>query len=359
MSNCERINRSLVDASQRGTQVEVVTKPVAARRTHAVTLDLVIPVYNEEQVLPELLRVVAETFDESERARLGVRTVRCLFVDDGSQDRTLETIQQHAPEGLGIRVLRLSRNFGHQAAVSAGLAESSGDLVAVLDADLQDPPACVVEMIERWREGYEVIYGQRRNRDASIALRFLYAAFYRLFRLLSPIDVPVDAGEFCLMSRRVVDELNRLPEVVRFPRGLRAWLGFPQIAVEYDRPARHAGASSYGWGDLYRLGTEGIASLSLRPLQVAQLIALVYLALAVLGVTALLFNLFGAMELRTQLSIVIVLLLASNSMILFCMYILGAYLGRTYFEVKGRPAYIVYEDLKVKEAPPARGEPSP
>jgi glycosyltransferase involved in cell wall biosynthesis len=336
-----------------------VTKPAMARRTNEVSLDLVIPVYNEEQVLPALLRAVAEAFDETERARLGVGSVRCLFVDDGSQDLTLETIREHAPDGLGVRVVSLSRNFGHQAAISAGLALSSGDLVAVMDADLQDPPACIREMIERWREGYVVVYGQRRSRAASAALRFSYAAFYRMFQWLSPIDVPADAGDFCLMSRRVVDELNRLPESLRFPRGLRAWLGFPQIAVEYDRPARRAGTSSYGWGDLYHLATEGIVSLSLRPLQVAQMIALVYLVLAVFGVTALLFNLLGAIELRTQLSIVMVLLLASNSLILFCMYILGAYLGRTYLEAKGRPAYVVYQDVTVKEAAPSHSEPTP
>jgi glycosyltransferase involved in cell wall biosynthesis len=340
-----------------GIQAKGGTRPGAVQRRDEVTLDLVIPVHDEEPVLPALLGALAKTFAEPERSRLGITAVTCLFVDDGSGDRSVETIQDCAPEGLGIRILRLSRNFGHQAAISAGLAHSTADLVVVMDADLQDPPECVVEMVDRWREGYEVAYGQRRNREASPVLRILYPAFYRLFRWLSPIDVPVDAGDFSLMSRRVVDELNRLPESLRFPRGLRAWLGFPQIAVAYDRPARKAGQSSYGWRDLYHLATEGIASLSVRPLKIAQVLALVYLLLAGLGVSALLFNLFGETELRTQLSIVILLLLTSNSLILFCMYILGAYLGRAYTEVKGRPAYVVYEDLEV--APSARSGRAP
>ncbi len=326
-----------------------MTKPAAIRRQDEVSLDLVVPVHDEEQVLPELIRTLETTFDDACRSRLGLRSVRCIFVDDGSRDRSVEVIQQQAPVGLGIRLLRLSRNFGHQAAVSAGLAHSDADLVAVLDADLQDPPATVCDMIEQWRHGYEVVYGQRRNREASPALRFLYAAFYRLFRWLSPIDVPVDAGDFCLLSRRVVDELDALPEAVRFPRGLRAWVGFPQAAVAYDRPARRAGQSSYGWRDLYNLATEGIASLSLRPLQVAQLLALVYGALSLLGLAAIWLDLFGAADAGTRIDVVIVLLLASNSIILFCIYILGAYLGRTYLEAKGRPSFIVYEDIAVRE----------
>jgi len=326
------------------------------RETARVTLDIVIPMYDEEAVLPALLEDLAGTFSAEARSRHGIARVNCLFVDDGSRDSSVAIVRASEPSGLGVRVMRLSRNFGHQAAVSAGIANSSADLVAVIDADLQDPPDCILEMLGKWREGFEVVYGQRRQRKEGLLKRFLYASFYRLFRLLSPIDVPVDAGDFCLMSRRAVEELNRLPEAVRFPRGLRAWIGFPQTAVEYERPSRAAGESRYGWRDLYHLGTEGIASLSLRPLQMSQALALIYLVLSVGGVTALLFNVFAETDLRTQLTLILLLILVSNSFVLFCMYILGAYLGRAYWEVKGRPAYIVRDVLVVSEPPEDEGE---
>jgi dolichol-phosphate mannosyltransferase len=310
--------------------------------------------YDEAPVLPVLFEALSSTFTPDTCSKYGIASVNCLFVDDGSRDSSIATAQEAAVERLGVRILRLSRNFGHQAAVCAGLANSSADLVAVMDADLQDPPALIPEMVEKWRDGFEVVYGRRASRQEGPLKRLLYAAFYRLFRLLSPIDVPVDAGDFCLLSRRAVDELNRLPEAVRFPRGLRAWIGFPQTAIQYDRPARAAGKSSYGWRDLYNLATEGIASLSLRPLQVAQVLALLYLLLSLGAVIALLQNTFAETELRTQLSLLILLLIGSNSLILLCLYILGAYLGRTYSEVKGRPSYIVYQDLVVQE--PARLE---
>ena len=330
-------------------ETESVRRSSSDRQHARVTLDLVIPMHDEAPVLPALLEALSATFTPETCSKSGIASVNCLFVDDGSQDASIATVRAAEVDGLGVRILRLSRNFGHQAAVSAGLANSSADLVAVMDADLQDPPACVPEMIGEWRNGFEVVYGERANRQEGLAKRLLYASFYRLFRFLSPIDVPVDAGDFCLLSRRAVDELNRLPEAVRFPRGLRAWIGFPQTAVRYDRPARAAGRSSYRWRDLYNLATEGIASLSLRPLQIAQMLALAYLLLSLLGVTALLLNVFDETELRTQLNLMFLLLIVSNSLVLFCLYILGAYLGRTYFEAKGRPSFIVYEDLIVRK----------
>jgi dolichol-phosphate mannosyltransferase len=329
----------------------------SVKRTFA-TLDLVIPIYDEALVLPALFQALRTTFTPEACSRLEITSVNCLFVDDGSRDSSVAAIQAETFEGLGVRILSLSRNFGHQAAISAGVAESSADLVAVMDADLQDPPECILEMIEEWRKGFEVVYGKRANRKEGLLKRFLYASFYRLFRLLSPIDVPVDAGDFCLMSRRAVDELNRLPESVRFPRGLRAWIGFPQTAVQYDRSARAAGQSSYGWGDLYNLATEGIASMSLKPLKLAQLLAILYLLLSLGGLTALLLNIFERPDIQTQLSMLLVLLVASSSLILFCLYILGAYLGRAYLEVKGRPSYIVYKDLVVREPTDIAREPS-
>jgi dolichol-phosphate mannosyltransferase len=337
-------------------ETETVARSSSDGRNARISLDLVIPMYDETAVLPALFEALSSTFTPEACSKSGIDSVNCVFVDDGSRDSSIATVRAAEIDGLGIRILRLSRNFGHQAAVSAGLANSSADLVVVMDADLQDPPACIHAMVGEWRNGFEVVYGKRESRQEGLPKRILYASFYRLFRFLSPIDVPVDAGDFCLLSRRAVDELNRLPEAVRFPRGLRAWIGFPQTAVPYDRPARAAGRSSYRWRDLYNLATEGIASLSLRPLQIAQVLALVYLLLSLVGASALLLNIFDETELRTQLNLMMLLLIVSNSLILFCLYILGAYLGRTYFEAKGRPSYIVYEDLVVREPSRAEGD---
>jgi len=330
--------------------------PRPDRADLAVTLDLVIPMYDEEEALPALLAELAKTFSPEACSAHRIASVRCLFVDDGSRDRSVAIVQGAAGCGLGIEVLRLSRNFGHQAAVSAGIAHATADLVAVMDADLQDPPACVLAMLGAWRAGFEVVNAQRRNRKEGPLKRLGYASFYRLWSWLSPIAVQVDSGDFCLMSRRVVVELNRLPETLRFPRGLRSWVGFRQTAVRYDRPARTAGRTRYGWRALYKLATDGIASLSLRPLQLAQVLALLYLLVSGTGIVALLANAFGDVDVRTQLNWILVLMLLGNGLILFCVYTLGSYLGRAYWEVKGRPAYVV-EERVVVSAPPDEARP--
>jgi dolichol-phosphate mannosyltransferase len=187
------------------------------------------------------------------------------------------------------------------------------------------------------------------NRKEGLLMRFLYASFYRLWSWLSPISLQVDSGDFCLMSRRIVDELNKLPETLRFPRGLRSWVGFAQTAIQYDRPARGAGQSSYGWRSLYRLATDGIAAMSLRPLQLSQILALLYFLASGVGVAALLSNVFGGLDVHTQLNWILLLILLGNGLILLCVYILGSYVGRAYWEVKGRPGYIVAERVVVSE----------
>lgn len=321
------------------------------RATAWPTLDIVIPMYNEAHVLPALLQSLADTFAPDVRQQHRIAHVNCLFVDDGSRDGSVQVIQDNPPPSLGVRIVRLSRNFGHQAAVTAGIANSGSDLVTVIDADLQDPPAFILEMIQKWRSGCEVVHAIRRNRKEGRLKVVLYWCFYRLYRFLTPIDVPVDSGDFCLMSRRVVDELNQLPEKVRFPRGLRSWVGFRQETIAYDRPPRFAGETRYTFLDLYQLATEGIASLSLLPLKVAQVLSLLFMLLTAGGVTMLGLGLLNATDLRAQISFLTILMLLSNSVILFCLYILGAYLGRAYLEIKGRPSYIVAEIIHPDAAP--------
>ena len=199
-------------------------------------IGLVIPCYNEEAVVPALVERLEKIQSE------WTHPVWILFVDDGSRDRTPELLTEASRRNARMAYLRLSRNFGHQTAVTAGLMHARGDAVVVLDADLQDPPEIVPQMLARWREGYDVVYGVRENRKESALLRGAYALFYRILKRIANVDIPLDAGDFSLMDRRVVDRINELPEHNRFIRGLRGWVGFRQIGLPYSRDARQAGA---------------------------------------------------------------------------------------------------------------------
>jgi dolichol-phosphate mannosyltransferase len=317
------------------------------RRSATPSLDLIVPVYNEEEVLPHLLARLEEVFGAEARAAAGLGEVRYLFIDDGSSDRTAEILQERIARGLPAALLRFTRNFGHQSAVSAGLDHARADLVAVIDADLQDPPELIPEMVATWRQGYDVVYAQRRARPEGPLKRLGYWGFYRLVRLLSEVKVPLDSGDFCLMDARVVRALCSLPERLRFPRGLRAWVGFRQTGIAYDRPPREAGSAKYNLRRLYHLATDGIASLSLRPLRLAQAFSFAFSALSLL--------LLGGMVVRLLVgtvgeSLLYFLLLAilfciGNAIITFCLYILGAYIGRSYLEAKQRPPYLVLETV--------------
>jgi dolichol-phosphate mannosyltransferase len=318
-----------------------------AGRERAVSLDLVIPVWNEEDVVALLFRRLDEAFSAERCRASGIRSVRYVLVDDGSHDRTAEMIGAEIARGAPALLVRLSRNFGHQAAVSAGLDHATADLVAVIDADLQDPPDIVHEMVARWREGSDVVYGIRRRRKENALKVAGYWAFYRLVALLSDLKVPLDGGDFGLMDRRVVDALRALPETLRFPRVLRAWVGFRQTGVEYDRPERQAGRTKYTLRRLYRLATDGVASSSVRPLQLAQVFSFSYFVLMfVLGAVILRRLLFSDAPGVPSSVLITYLLIASGSFVqALCLYILGAYVGRTYLEVKRRPAYLVMETI--------------
>ena len=324
-----------------------------ADRRSPVSLEVVIPVWNEEQVLDPLLDRLNSTFSSAAREGAGLRSVRYLFVDDGSRDHTAEILAGRIAGGLPGVLYRLSRNFGHQNAVSAGLEYSRADVVSILDADLQDPPELVYRMLDRWREGYDVVYAQRRRREGNAFKRAGYWLFYRLVALLADIHIPLDSGDFCLMDRRVVRRLCALPEKLRFPRGLRAWVGFRQTGVEYDRPARRAGRSKYTLARLYRLATDGVISSSVRPLQLAQVFSVSYLLLTVgLGLLMLVRHVvWPAGGVTLPVLVGYLLVLSGNFVQVLCIYILGAYVGRTYLEVKGRPPYVLMEVVGGGETP--------
>jgi dolichol-phosphate mannosyltransferase len=314
-------------------------------RTAPVTLDVVVPVYNEEDMVQPLLARLSTAFAVGARAEHGVGRVRYVIVDDGSSDRSAARISEAIVAGAPATLVRFSRNFGHQSAVSAGLAESSADVVAVIDADLQDPPELVLEMIGRWRQGYDVVYARRRRRREGWLKRAGYWLFYRLVAFLSDVKVPLDSGDFCLLDRRVVQAIVQLPERLRFPRVLRAWVGFRQTGVDYDRPARHAGRAKYTFAKLYRLATDGVVSASVRPLQVAQVFSVTYLVITIVlgGVALLRRPVWSSLGVPGWAVAVCLLILSGNFVQVFCMYILGAYVGRTYLEAKGRPPYVIME----------------
>ncbi len=316
-------------------------------RDHPVTLDIVVPVYNEEDALPSLLDELARVFGPDGRSAPGLEQVRVLFVDDGSTDRSAARIAEAIQQGAPARLVRLTRNFGHQNAISAGLDRVDADLAVVMDADLQDPPELVPRLVERWRAGADVVYAQRRHRRENPLKRLGYWGFYRLVAWLAEMRVPVDSGDFCLLGRRVVEAMQALPERLRFPRMLRAWVGFRQEGVAYDRPPRRSGRAKYTLARLYRLATDGIASASIRPLRLAQTCTWVFALLTVgLAVGAGWRLLTRPHEATTFYALLVLCLVsAGNFVITLCLYILGAYVGRTYLEAKGRPPYLVLEEV--------------
>lgn len=299
-------------------------------------LTLVIPVLNEEAVIPELSRRVTEFL-----AQVGA-SWEVVFVDDGSTDRSRSMLEDLCRADPRFKLVALSRNFGHQIAITAGLDYASGEAVVVMDADLQDPPEVVAEMLARHREGFDVVYGVRRRREKeSWFKRTTAAMFYRLLRSMVRVDVPLDAGDFRLMGRRVVVALRSLREAHRFVRGMVAWIGFKQTAVYYDRPGRFAGETHYPLRKMLRFAIDGITSFSAVPLRIATYLGVFSgaggLAVALWAAWA---KLSGMYAVPGWATIMIVVSLAASAQLLMTG-ILGEYVGRIYEEVKRRPLYLV------------------
>ena len=297
-------------------------------------VSIVIPVLDEAEGLTELL-------DRVTAAMAGQTSFEVIVVDDGSRDSTPEVLASYTSHDTPLHVIRLSRNFGHQAALLAGLRASKGRAVAMMDGDGQDPPELLPRLIERWRAGADVVYGVRRARKESFAKRWAYSAFYRLVARLGEVHIPLDAGDFCLMDRQVVNALCELPESTRFLRGLRSWVGFEQVGLEYERPAREHGRTKYGLTKLVRLALEGLLSFSVLPLRMASMLGLltslagvVYLGYAV---TARIVS--GGVPPGWTSVVCVVLLLGGAQ--LSVMGVFGEYLARVYTETKRRPAYLI------------------
>ena len=301
-------------------------------------LSTVIPVCNEEEVIPELLVRL-----KTASAKWGDYEI--IFIDDGSTDRSLGLLSEAAAHDNHCRIISFTRNFGHQAAVTAGLESARGDAVVLMDADLQDPPELVAEMVARHAAGVDIVYAVRRTRPENILKRLLYKGYYRLFRYLAYIDVPLDAGDFCLMSRRVVDVLNALPERNRFVRGLRVWTGFSKAPLQYDRGKRAGGETKYPLSRLVRFGLAGIIAFSTRPLMVS-IYAGVAIALAsfTAGVILVILKLTVTFNVSGWASIVLVITFMGGAQLLI-LGILGQYIGLIYMETQQRPIYVVREKI--------------
>ena len=308
-------------------------------------LSVVVPCFNEQEVLKLTHRRLVEALGDNSEFGLEI-----VYVNDGSRDRTEEILFDMADADSRIKVISLSRNFGHQSAITAGLDYADGNIVAVIDADLQDPPEFILTMITKWREGYDVVYGVRTKRKEGLLKRMAYNIFYRLYRFFSHVEMPLDSGDFALLDRRVVDLLNSLPEKNRFIRGLRAWSGFRQTGLVYERDARAAGDSKYSLQKLIKLAFDGIFNFSTRPLTIIFITGLMTSLLSVLGTMVYLvarigdFKIFGYSPGDVPgFTTLILAILFFSGIQLISLGIIGEYLGRLYQETKMRPSYVVKE----------------
>lgn len=298
-----------------------------------------IPIYNEEDNIGELYQRLHQLITRLDGP------AEIILVDDGSCDRTLPLLRQLHRDHPQVRYLSLARNFGHQIALTAGLQLATGQAIIVMDADLQDPPEVVPELIEKWRQGYQVVYAQRVARQRESGWKRLTAyLFYRFLKHLSDIHIPTDTGDFCLMDRQVVDLLNSMPERNRYIRGLRAWVGFRQTAITLHRPPRFAGEAKYTFRKSLTLALSSIMSFSKVPLRLATYLGLFASALAVfMMVLTLYWRFFNPSSQLIGYTMITMAIFFLGAVQLICLGILGEYVGQIYEEIKGRPLYTVKE----------------
>jgi len=311
---------------------------------------LIIPIYNEEETLPELYRRVSAVMD-----RLPI-IGELWLVNDGSQDKSLAIMRSLFEQNSQVRYLSFARNFGHQIAVTAGLNFAQGKAVIVLDADLQDPPELIPDLLEAWKSGYQVVYAQRTKRKNESWFKRLTAfAFYRILRQLADVDIPADTGDFCLMDRQVVDVLNQIPERNRYIRGLRAWIGFRQTSIKFERDPRFAGEVKYTFRKSFSLALNSIISFSRIPLRLSTYLGLFSALIALLmSFVVLYWRISQPSSPLTGFAAIMIAVFFLGSVQLICLGLVGEYIGRIYEEVKGRPLYTLAE---VGQPPPNLSSP--
>ncbi|MEB2333411.1 MAG: glycosyltransferase family 2 protein [Anaerolineaceae bacterium] len=308
-----------------------------------ITYSVVAPIFNEEENLPELYRRVKETLTQLRKPW------ELILVDDGSSDNSSALMRALAKKDKRVRPIIFARNFGHQVAVTAGLDYSRGDAVIVIDSDLQDPPELILDMAKKWQEGYEVVFAVRAEREGESWFKLWTAsAFYRLIYRITDVKIPLDAGDFRLMDRKVVNVMNSMRERHRFLRGMSAWVGFKQIGVEYKRSARIAGETKYPFRKMLRLALNAVTGFSYFPLQVATFFGFFSAGIAILAMPVVIYlRASGSQTFFGQASTLLAVLFLGGVQ-LISLGILGEYIGRLYDEAKGRPLYIVRETTEDK-----------
>jgi dolichol-phosphate mannosyltransferase len=311
------------------------------------SITIIAPIFNEKENIPELYRRVSTVMESTGESW------ELIMVDDGSTDGSTDVIRELAQNDQHVRPVIFARNFGHQIAVTAGWDFSRGQAVVIIDADLQDPPEVIPELIAKWREGYEVVYATRTEREGETWFKLFTASlFYRLIYRIADIDIPLDAGDFRLLDRKVVDVLNTMRERYRFPRGMTAWVGFRQVGVPYRRAARFAGETKYPFRKMFRLAINAITGFSYFPLQLATYLGFISASLSILAIPVVaVARLIGEEEAFYGQATTLIAVLFLGGIQLISLGILGEYIGRLYEEVKHRPLYIVREGpASVEEA---------
>jgi dolichol-phosphate mannosyltransferase len=319
---------------------------LTTQQTSAIRYSIIAPIYNEEGNIELLHQRISQVMDALHEPW------ELIMVNDGSRDQSPAMMDALAAQDGRVKVLHFARNFGHQIAVTAGIDHAAGDAVVLIDADLQDPPELIAEMIERWKAGYQVVYAVRSKREGESWFKVWTAKmFYRVINRITAIDIPVDTGDFRLMDRRVVDVLKAMREHSRFIRGMTSWVGFKQTGVSYVRAARHAGETKYPLKKMLRFAADAITGFSFWPLQVMIYFALILGVLALLSIPVVaILRLTAAATFFEGQATTIILLLLLSSFQLFFLFVLGQYVARTYDEARDRPLYVVADKVNFEDA---------
>ncbi len=309
-------------------------------------VSLVIPMYYEEEVAKECYNRVTKVLSS-----LQDYTYEIVFINDGSKDKTLEILEEIAEKDSNVKIISFARNFGHQCAVTAGLQEVTGDAIVIIDADLQDPPELIPDMLKLWEDGNEVIYGKRKTRDGESKFKLFTAKmFYQTLNALSDVDIPKDTGDFRLVDKKVVDVINSLPEHNKFLRGLFSWAGFKQTPFEYERKERFAGKTKYPLKKMLKLASDGIISFSTKPLKIVGGLGILSMVISVfILIYAILSFIFHLHNLTAGWTSLMVTMTFLSGIILISLWMIGEYIARIYDEVKGRPQYIIDKKINIDE----------
>jgi polyisoprenyl-phosphate glycosyltransferase len=307
-------------------------------------ISIVVPLYNEATVFSQLIARLDQLMDSSELS------IEVVLIDDGSRDNTALLMQQTALSNEKYHCVFLSRNYGHQIALTAGLAAARGtEAVMIIDGDLQDPPELLPTLYQQFKEGYDVVYAVRRKRKEGFIKKIAYHAFYRLLKSISYIDIPLDSGDFSLISRRVIDIMNKMPEESRYLRGMRTWVGFKQIGVEYERSERAAGESKYSFGELLKLAYSGIFNFSEYPIKFVTTLGLIAITSSLIYFISVVVKRIFITEVIEGFTALLFVIILFGGVQLIALGIIGEYVLRVFFQSKGRPLYIIREQIINKE----------